>query len=187
MGPNDPNFKNPKRIRLTIACIYLDNHFKNDDQAVIRKAKDMLDEHNLALDVWPDNGQKFAFNTLNFGYDIIPHEEDVYKALRAAVDEKIKQGGCTFILPMPVVFCQFKHPGLGVVPPYMKKLTDACLIAPDPNPDKVTLIHELGHGAGLNHEKGASNAANFMHELNGRSQMYKYQVEKMAKAMYAVG
>lgn len=187
MGPNDPNFRNPKRTRLTIACIYLDNYYKNDDQGVVAKAKAMLDEHNLELDVWPANGQKSSINTIEFGYDIIPHETDVYKELRAAVEAKMKQGGCSFVIPMPVVFCQFKHPGLGVTPGDMRKLTEACLVAPDCNPDKVTLLHEMGHGAGLNHEKGVANQANFMHELNGRSKMYKYQVEKMAKAMYAVG
>ncbi|MCI0365603.1 MAG: hypothetical protein L0219_17210 [Phycisphaerales bacterium] len=187
MSGRDPNFRNPKRVRLTIACVYLDNYYKSDDQGVIRKAKEMLDEHNLELDMWPDNGQKFAYNTLAFGYDIIPHEEEVYKKLRNAVDAKIKQGGCSFILPMPVVFCQFKHPGHGVVPPHMKKLTDACLISVMANPDKVTLLHEMGHGAGLNHERGDANKLNYMHEVDGRSQMYRYQVEKMAKAMYAVG
>src|SRR5450631_1204696 len=105
MSPRDIGFRNTKRARLTIACIYLDNYFKKDDQGVVGKALDMLNMHNLQLDVWPANGQKNAFNTLAYGSDPVPHNDDAYKTLRAAVDEKIKKGGCTFVIPLPIVFC----------------------------------------------------------------------------------
>src|ERR1043166_669477 len=99
MADRDKAFRNPKRVRLTIACIYLSNYFPSDDQGVIAKARAMLDEHNLQLDVWPDNGQKYAFNTLPYSSNPGPHDDDAYKELRAAVDDKIKKGGCTFITP----------------------------------------------------------------------------------------
>ena len=188
MGPNDTNYKHHKKVRLTIACVYLTNHFRPDDQGTIAKAKEMLERHGLELDVWPAFGKKMSINTLDFGYDIIPDDDDVYKALRAAAAEKIKQGGCTFVAPMPVIFTQFKHWGLGVTPPQMAtKYTPACLIAPDVNTDKMTLIHEMGHGAGLFHENGPAHAKNFMYFGENRTNMYKHQVEKLAKATFAVG
>jgi len=187
MSARDPHFRNPKRVRLTIACIYLDNYFKDDDQGIIAKARDMLDEHNLQLDVWPTDPRKQKFNTLPYGPNPVPHDSKAYKALRAAVDKKIKQGGCTFSLPLPIVFCQFQYSGYGITPHAMKKLTHACLISPTVNNDKVTLIHEMGHAAELGHAHGAGNRGNFMHEAEPRSTMYRFQVEQMAKAMYAVG
>jgi hypothetical protein len=186
MSPRDSRFRNSKRVRLTIACIYLDNYFKKNDQGVVIKAFDMLDEHNLHLDVWPANGQKNAFNTLEYSSDPVPHNDEAYKALRSAVDEKIKKGGCTFVIPLPIVFCQFQYPGHSITPPAMKKLTLACLISPTANNDKVMLLHEMGHAADLNHEKGDSNRGNFMHEAEPRLLMYRFQVEKLAKAIYAV-
>jgi hypothetical protein len=187
MSDRDTDFRNPKRVRLTIACVYLSNYFPKDDQGVIAKARAILDEHNLDVDVWPDNGKKQAINTLAYSADPVPHDDEAYKALRAAVDEKIKKGGCTFVIPLPIVFCQFQYSGHGTTPHAMKKLTHACLISTTVNNDKVTLVHEMGHAAGLGHENGQGNRGNFMHEAEPRSQMYRFQVEKMAKAMYAVG
>ncbi len=60
----DLGFRSPRRIRLTVACIYLDSYFKPDDQGVVRKAREILDGANIELALWPDNGQKYAFNTL---------------------------------------------------------------------------------------------------------------------------
>jgi hypothetical protein len=188
MGPNDINYKHPKRVRITIACVYLNNHFKPDDQGVVAKAKEMLDKHGLELDVWPAYGKKSSINTLDFGYDIIPPDAEVYKALRAAVNAKIKQGGCNFVAPMPAVFGVFKHSGLGITPPSMaNKYTPACMVAPGVNVDKMTLLHEIGHGAGLPDISGAAHAKNFMFFGENRTNMYRSQVEAIAKATFAVG
>lgn len=136
----DTQFRNPKRVRLTITCIYLDNYFERDDLGVIAKARVLLEEHNLQLGVWPDNGWKNAFNTLAYDPDPVPIDDQAYKALRVAIDQKIRQGGCTFVIPLPIVFCQFKHPGHGIVPPAMKKFTPACLISPTPNKDRAASL-----------------------------------------------
>jgi hypothetical protein len=187
MSDRDTDYRLPKRVRLTVACVYLSNYGKDNDQGVIAKAKAMLDEHNISLDLWPDNGKKNSFNTLDYDKDMVPDESAAYKALRASVDELISKNGCTFVLPLPVIFCQFQHPGLGITPAAMKKLTAACLVSISVNQDKVTMVHGMGHAAGLDHEKGPANLGNFMHEADGRSYMYRYQVEQMGKAMFAVG
>jgi hypothetical protein len=119
----------------------------------------------------------------------IPSDDWAYKYLRKAVDKKIK-GNCAFVVPLPIVFCQFVYWGHGITPPQTKlasSLTRACLISQSINADKVTLLHEMGHavpeiGDGHSPDKG-----NFMHEADTRSFMYRFQVERMGKAMFSVG
>jgi hypothetical protein len=49
----------------------------------------------------------------------------------------------------------------------------------------MDLLHELGHAADLHHEDAISK--NFMNQTSGRSEMMRFQIEKRAKAWYAVG
>ena len=51
----------------------------------------------------------------------------------------------------------------------------------------MDLVHEIGHGAGCDHVYGTPNRADFMHEVDGRSVIYRSQVEKLIKALFAVG
>ena len=207
MNERDKNYRLPKRIKLTIACVYLDNYKKNDDQGVIAKARDMLNEHNIELSVWPEGGAKnTGVNTLTYldlpeleekdadgkgkgEIKYIPHENWAYKYLRKAVDNKIKNQ-CTFVVPLPVIFCQFVHPGHGVTPPQTKtenNFTRACLIAQSVNADKVTLLHEMGHAVAAIGDGHSPDRGNFMHEADTRSFMYRFQVERMGKALYSIG
>jgi hypothetical protein len=64
------------------------------------------------------------------------------------------------------------------------------MVSPTVNADKMTLLHELGHAAGLRHDLTAGSPRNFMHESDAgtfRSVLHKYQVEAMAKAPFSVG
>src|SRR6476659_1616170 len=74
MDPSkDINFKNPKRIRLNIACVYLTNYFLSDDQGETGKAKTILDGHNIQLEVWPQGALKAPANTLIYP-EPVPHD-----------------------------------------------------------------------------------------------------------------
>jgi hypothetical protein len=64
-------------------------------------------------------------------------------------------------------------------------MTPLCIISPNANSDKMDLLHELGHGSDVHHEDGTPK--NFMNQTDGRSEMMKFQVEKMAKSWFAVG
>lgn len=204
MNERDKNYRLTKRVKLTIACVYVDNYKKENDQGVIAKAREMLDEHNIELAVWPEGGAKKAgVNTLTY-LDLpelvedeeklkevryIPSEDWAYKALRKAFDKKIK-GNCPFVVPLPVIFCQFVYPGHGVCPPQTKtesNLTRACLISQTVNPDKVTLLHEMGHAVTAIGDGHSPDRGNFMHEADTRSFMYRFQIERMGKALYSVG
>src|SRR5262245_39708466 len=190
MDPDkDTGFSSLKRVRLNIACVYLTNYFKGDDQGEVGQAKKVLDSHNLQLEVWPTSGAKYSGNTLEYA-DPVPHDAyddeaniKTYKELlsnaRSLINSKVP-----FSVYATVVFGQFKHPGIGITPTKMPITTPLCLISPNANPDKMDLLHELGHAAGLHHEDAL--AKNFMNQTNGRSEMMKFQIEKMAKSWYSV-
>jgi hypothetical protein len=200
MNERDKNYRLAKRVKLTIACVYVDNYKIANDRGTIAKARDMLDEHNIELAVWPANGAKQAgVNTLTY-LDLpelaenketkyIPHADWAYKYLRKAVDKKIK-GQCTFVIPLPIIFCNFVHSGYGITPPATKtesNLTRACLIAQSGNSDGVDTLHEMGHAVAEIGDGHSPDAGNFMHTTNGRTFMYRFQVERMGKALYSVG
>lgn len=187
MSDTITDYKVPKRIRLTIACVYLTTYFEKDDQGVVAKARDVLDKHNITLDVFPDHGKKYSYNTLDYGPDYIPDETAAYQKLYDAAKAKIKQAGCNFVIPLPVVFGMYECGGYGIAPRKLNRLTDLIMISPTVNNDKMTLLHEIGHAAGLEHDKRIGPPRNFMHEADTRTVMYQYQIEKIAKAPFSVG
>src|SRR4030095_1371242 len=200
MDERDKNYRLAKRVKLTIACVYIDNYKIPDDRGTIAKAREMLDAHNIELAMWPANGTKqVCVNTLTYmdrpdlaennETKYIPDEDWAYKYLRKAVDKKIR-GQCSFVVPLPIIFCNYVHWGYGVTPPATKtetNLTRACLIAQTGNSDKVDLLHEMGHAVAEIGDGHSPDAGNFMHTLNGRSFMYRFQIERMGKALYSVG
>jgi hypothetical protein len=186
----DTSFSNPKRVRLNIACVYLTNYFKVDDQGEVGQAKKVLDGHNLQLEVWPLQGVKYEGNTLTYP-EPVPHDayddeankatyKDLLTSARSLISSKV-----SFSVYATVVFGQFKHPGIGITPPGMPITTPLCIISPNANVDKMDLLHELGHTADLHHEDAISK--NFMNQTSGRSEMMRFQIEKMTKAWFAVG
>ena len=181
------NFKNPKRIRLTAACVYLESYFKEGDRGMVAKARKVLDEHNIELDVFQGFGTKTSWNTIPDTSEPVIDSKDSYKALYKAAKAKIRQMGCGFIIPLPIVFGQFKHPGYAIAPKVENELTRLCIISPTGNSDQMDLLHEIGHAAGLSHDEIISDPRNFMHQASPRSTIYKFQVEAFAKAPFAVG
>jgi hypothetical protein len=59
-------------------------------------------------------------------------------------------------------------------------------ISPTVNSDFATLIHEMGHASGLDHDHTSNAPAgrNFMNETEARSTMMKWQLEKVSKAFF---
>jgi len=202
MNERELNYRLPKRVKLNIACVYLDNYKKNDDRGVIAKAKEVLEKHNIELNVWPANGMRQpGVNTLTYmdipeltdasgkELKLIPAEDAAYKAVRRAVDKKIK-GQCTAVYALPVIFGQYVNGGYGITPPESKlptSLTRACFIAQAGNSDKMDLLHEMGHAVEAIGDGHSTDKGNFMHTLDGRTFMYRFQVERMGRAFYAVG
>lgn len=181
------DYKNPKRVRLTVACVYLESYFEKGDRGMVAKARKVLDEHNIELDVFEGFGTKTGWNTIPNTTEPIPDSKDSYKALYKAAKAKIKQMGCGFIIPLPVVFCQFAHDGYAIAPKVEGELTRLCMISPSGNSDLMDVLHEIGHAAGLGHDEFVPDPRNFMHRASPRSTIYKFQVEAFAKAPFSVG
>jgi hypothetical protein len=184
------DYRHPDNVRVRVALFWLKNFFGNKDHAVITRADELLNEHNLGLDCWPSRG-KSTKTTIDFPDRLV--EEEDYPALRDTVfqiliGEKKHRDHCA------VLFCNFRESGAGVTKWSTGEKTSAkcwdrplCLVSPTPNKDYVTLLHEVGHGAHLPHDRTSTDAdnRNFMHEAETRTQMYKWQILKMVGAFYA--
>lgn len=181
------DFKNPKRIRLTVACVYCESYFGTGDRGMLAKARKVLDEHNIELDVFEGFGTKTAWNTIPNSADYIADSPAAYKALYQAAKAKIKQMGCGFIIPLPIVFCMFDHDGYAIAPKVKGELTRLCMISPNGNSDLLDVLHEIGHAADLGHDEFVNKPRNFMHRASPRETIYKFQVELFAKAPFSVG
>jgi hypothetical protein len=190
MDPSkNTNFKNPKRVKINIACVYLTNYFLSDDQGEVNKAKQVLDRHNLQLEVWPPAAAKTPANTLVYN-DPVPHDAYDNAANKVIYTDLLTRARQLISSKVPmsvwatVVFGQFKHPGIGITPPSVGLITPLCIISPNGNSDKMDVLHELGHASDLHHEDALPK--NFMNGTNGRSELMRFQVEKLAKSWFAV-
>ena len=189
MSKNDTNFRLANRVTLNIAVIYLPTYFQADDMGNLSAAKDLLEKHNIGLQVWPLGGGKSSTNSLPLSVyeNPIPDTHDAYQQLRRDVNQLIQQRATGYPFVQPVIFCQYVHPGHGVTPPGTKigAPPAACLVSPNPQKDKMTVLHELGHAAGLDHQKDKADAKNVMFETDGRENLYRFQVEAFSKAFFA--
>jgi oligoendopeptidase F len=62
-------------------------------------------------------------------------------------------------------------------------------VAPTPaGGDMVTLLHEMGHACGLNHDRTSTGTTgrNFMNEAEARSTMMKWQLQKLSTAFFVL-
>jgi hypothetical protein len=186
MGDYDTDYQSPKRVTLHIACFYTGSYFAEDDRGNIAMAREILDRHNIDLSVWPDNGGQKGGGNMIHDNKMIPDDKDAYQALRRICDRMVRGSG--LVVYSPVVFTNFAHAGYAIAPQAFKNYTYGCLVGPTGNDDKCDLLHELGHCvmscSDSDHEP---DRANVMNVANGRSTLFKKQVEKFAKANFAVG
>ncbi len=190
MGDYDLGYRLPKKVTLNIAVFYTATYSGADDRGTIKAAKDLLETHNIDLNVFPSGAAKKATGmTLAHLTEPIRHTPEAYKSLRDDVQAMMR--GSTMAVYAPVVFSRYDHPGYGIAPPWFKRITNGCLIAPEGNKDQMDLLHELGHCAmkcsNADHMRGEEHRKNVMAEADGRSSLYRFQVEAFGKAMFAVG
>lgn len=181
----DTNYVHPKKVSLRVHMFEAPNYFGDSFIRVIEKTEKMLREHGLDLQCWMT---KIPFPMLEPGGSGPRglYVEDDYPNIKARVEE-IMSLSRTNATHVGVVFCNFTESGHGVTP--WKKFgwkKPLCLISARPNDDLVTLLHELGHAAGLDHHHSHGDSQNFMSEGDGRTSMYREQVEQMTKCYFAV-
>jgi hypothetical protein len=183
-------FRLEKRVTLNIAVFYTPTYYAADDRGVIDAATDVLEKHNIGLNFWPMGARaKSTGRLLGQFTENIKHSPEAYQALRDVVQAHARNS--PLVVYAPVVFSQYEHPGYGIAPPSFKRITNGCLIAPTGNSDKMDLLHELGHCAmtcsNADHMEGEAHKDNVMYVANGRSSLYRFQVEAFGKTMFASG
>ena len=111
-----------------------------------------------------------------------------YESLRSKAADILSAAGNENYLP--ILFCQFRFTANGLTTwdtPVRCWEKPMCLVGPTVSSDNVTLLHEVGHAAGLDHDRTSTDAQNrnFMHEATTRTTMFQWQIQKMAQAFYA--
>lgn len=187
-GASDPGsltYKHPGSARVRLALFWLSNYFGQNDVEQVKRADTLLIEHGLALDPWPA-AARTELTTLKFADRLVERED--YEDLRTRIDTLMTAAGKGAWLP--ILFCQFRFTSNGLTTSDTATKcwpTPFCLVGPTAGGDNVTLLHEVGHAAGLGHDTTSTNilTRNFMHEANTRTTLYRWQVEKLAQAFFA--
>jgi hypothetical protein len=177
----DLDFKASARVRVTL--FWVTNCVKMDTspQVVIAKTEELYAQHGLTLDILPSRNRT-PEHTIEFPDRLIEQEEFNMIRLeghRRFDDQKNGNGRPR----LPIFFCEFRDPANGLTIkgdwlPY--NFVSGVLTV-----DKATMAHEIVHAAGLEgHLK--STTTNLMSEpTHERSEMFKFQVEAVAKAYYS--
>jgi hypothetical protein len=180
------DYKVPGNKTVKLALFWASDFFGTRDQGVLAMTRKMLGEHAMNLECWLPGEQKSPDRTFDFGPGVIPPDRynDVYSKLS---DICAAAGKTSHIITL---FCQFQMAanGLTIVDtPTRCLLRPMVFVAPTPAAgDMVTLLHELGHASGLNHDRTSTAATgrNFMNEAEARSTMMKWQLQKLSTAFF---
>jgi hypothetical protein len=119
----------------------------------------------------------------------IKDTREAYQALRKRVNEWIQNRAPGYPFIVPIIFCEFDAGGVAITPHSTKvgAATPACLISMsnESMKDKMTILHEMGHAVEYPKYHHHGTAGNLMHEADGRTFMFKHQVEAFGKAFFA--
>lgn len=135
----------------------------------ITNAKDVLNSHNLELDVFPANGTPTN----------LPFAEGIIDDVQIAEVRKQAQAAGNVTGRFPIIFCPFhdnyrevkdggdkilgeKYGGPGKPVNGVEGPAFAIINVRKKAKSGMTLLHEMGHGAGLGHWEGAGDKSNFM-------------------------
>lgn len=179
------DYKLPGNKKVNLALFWATNFFGTKDGSVLEKAETMLGEHNIGLNCWPTTKRKTSGQTFDFGGNLIQREQysSIYRTLSGACEATNKR---QYLI---ILFCQFQYPANGLTitdGPMLCFRTPMVFVSPTPGADLVTLLHEVGHAAGLDHDRTStgSTGRNFMNESESRSTMMKWQLEKLSRAFF---
>ena len=191
--PLDRNFRLPKRRKLHIAIVYFASYRQTSQNAKdnIEAANNLLDTHNLELDVWPPGGERRTENTMRFGNFEQPIKDtrEAYQKLRRDVDDFLQNKAPRHPLIAPVIFCEFDAFGKAVTPHSTKigVMPPANLISMSAKsePDNLVLLHELGHSALFPKATHNRTPKNLMFDASPRDFIFRFQVEAFALQLFA--
>ncbi|MDZ4780241.1 MAG: hypothetical protein SGJ19_08315 [Planctomycetia bacterium] len=179
------DYKLPGNKKVNLALFWATNSFGDKHTAGLNKAEAMLKEHGMGLNCWPSSRIKTPDRTFDFGPELIREEQytDIYRTVSGVAD------GAGLREHLIVVFCSFVKRANGTTisrGPLLCFRRPMVFVSCSPGDDAVTLLHEVGHAAGMDHDltSTGTTARNFMNEAETRSTMMKWQVEKMGQAFF---
>ena len=185
-GPDAGNksYIHPGQLSAQIAVFWVTNYFGGLAGRQMQQADALLREHGMHLNIWPSE-VKTGLTTLEFPDRVI--EEDDYNEMRRRVMDILATNGKSRALP--VLFAQYRFPSNGLTKFASKGVfwpTPIVLVSPTGAADNVTLLHEMGHAASLDHDRTSTGATgrNFMNETESRSTLMRWQIETMANAFF---
>ena len=177
------DYKHPGDVKIRLTLFWVTNcvNINTSPEAVLAKAEELYAPHGLGFDILPSR-QRTAEHTIEAPADLLLEEH--YNAVRLEAHRRFDDQKTVDKKPrLPVFFCEFKDVsnGLtipGIWPPYV--FVSGVLTA-----DRATLAHEIVHAAGIiGHDK--AHPSNILAEpTDSRSEMYKFQVQQVAKAYFA--
>jgi hypothetical protein len=181
-------YKLPNLTKVRLTLFWTSNAKSNPAPGMIQAAETLLKEHNLTLDVFP--AQKTPQFTLNFQEQVyLDEHKDALRHLahKAYQDSRPR---------LPVIFVPFRGPqgpdtcdtnGVTIQRGATSSWLAYVLINSELQGDGITLLHEIGHAAGLGHEPSSPSdeVFNFMSYANGRNDMLRKQVIKISQAYFA--
>jgi hypothetical protein len=179
------DYQAPGSKTIKLALFWSADFFGGRDKDAISMARQMLKAHAMKLECWPTGEQKTLDRTFNFNPS--PVGRNQYDFIYSNLTDICASAGKGSHLV--TVFCQFQYPakGLTITDTATKCLTRPMVfISPTIADDMVTLLHEIGHASGLDHDKTSNTPTgrNFMNETEARSTMMKWQLEKLSKAFF---
>lgn len=177
-------YKHPGGKKVRLALFWVDQKSTSFNAGLVTRAEEMLTEHGLGLDVWPSRARTST--------SVIPFEDRLVE--RADYDLLMDRASAMISGSMDarflrIFFCQFRYTANGLTisdTPQKCYARPFCLVDPFTTGDNVTMLHEIGHAAGLDHEKISTDPMNrtFMNEANTRTQMLKFQIDKMVSSFF---
>lgn len=183
-------YKHPGNIKVRLTFFWASNSTSDPAKTLADKAAALLGEHGMGIDVYPSM-TKTAAHTLPFQEKLYLDDHALelrHKAHGVFQDKKPR---------LPVIFCPFRGEGGGGDGPC--STNGMCLKGTNwlpfvlinselMSPDNVTLLHEIGHAAGLMHMATGANDAvkNFMGYQPTRTGMLRNQVVSIAQSYFSI-
>jgi hypothetical protein len=190
----NPNYVHPgsKKLKLTLFWTDFSNDGASKDVSgqLLARAKKMLKEHGLGLDVLPNSRTSEFILPYDGVYEEFPKDQSEKDAgkLRALAHSAYPHGNGR----LPVIFVPFETPQATKGQTWGKPrtgpvdgvswLTFLLINTRGLAPDRVTILHEAGHAANLDHNRG--DVVNFMAKGINRTVMYENQVKKLAASYF---
>jgi hypothetical protein len=203
-GGDSVDFFSPRKTVISLRLAWASGITKDVSDTYLETAKRLAALHGLNITAIPPSGQDKDKFTFKFDGSVADRDTQAYLKVRQLAEDVHKKNAPSGALSSSIliIFCSYEGGYATTVRdndflPFTLINTEGT-----PTKDRATLLHELGHGAGLPHFDGdwisrtsafrktfpaASIENNFMSLNFDRSEMFRYQIEKIERAFFSGG